>query len=40
MTQLSGKTWLFFGLWFMVGLVVYFAYSRGSSAVGHRRAEA
>jgi APA family basic amino acid/polyamine antiporter len=33
MTQLSGATWWRFGIWLVVGLVIYFAYSRTHSTL-------
>jgi basic amino acid/polyamine antiporter, APA family len=38
MTELTGVTWLRFGIWMAVGLAVYFLYSRRHSAVGQRAA--
>jgi APA family basic amino acid/polyamine antiporter len=35
---LPTDTWIRFGLWMVLGLVVYFAYARGSSRVGEDRA--
>jgi APA family basic amino acid/polyamine antiporter len=40
MTQLSGQTWLRFGIWMLLGFVVYFVYSRRASLVTQRRKEA
>lgn len=34
MINLGGTTWAVFGLWMIVGAIVYFAYSRRSSRVG------
>ncbi|HEY4098237.1 MAG TPA: amino acid permease C-terminal domain-containing protein, partial [Baekduia sp.] len=31
MTKLPGDTWLRFGIWLVVGLVIYFAYGRQHS---------
>ena len=39
MLNLIGETWLRFGIWMAIGIVVYFAYSRGHSRVGRREAE-
>ena len=36
-TDLSGATWLRFGIWMVLGLVVYVVYSMRSSAVGSAR---
>jgi APA family basic amino acid/polyamine antiporter len=38
MTELTGVTWLRFGVWMAVGLAVYFFYSRSRSAVARRAA--
>jgi len=35
MASLGGGTWLRFGIWMAIGLVVYFAYSRSRSVVGN-----
>jgi APA family basic amino acid/polyamine antiporter len=35
---LEPLTWLRFGIWMLIGFVVYFAYSRNASIVGQRRA--
>jgi amino acid transporter len=35
MTHLAGATWWRFGIWMVVGLVVYFAYGRTHSKVGN-----
>jgi basic amino acid/polyamine antiporter, APA family len=37
-TKLDGDTWLRFGAWMVLGLVVYVLYSRRASVVGQRRA--
>ena len=37
MTDLPRDTWIRFGVWMVVGLVVYFAYSARSSVVGEAR---
>jgi len=39
MTELSGETWLRFGIWMLLGVVVYVVYSRRASLVSKRRAE-
>jgi APA family basic amino acid/polyamine antiporter len=39
MTELTGVTWLRFGIWMIVGLAVYFLYSRTRSAVAQRAAD-
>ncbi|WP_248581440.1 amino acid permease [Nocardioides sp. InS609-2] len=39
MLNLIGETWLRFGIWMLIGLVVYFTYSRNHSRVGLREAE-
>ena len=39
MLNLIGETWLRFGIWMLIGLVVYFTYSRQHSRVGLREAE-
>jgi basic amino acid/polyamine antiporter, APA family len=35
-TFLAPETWLRFGVWFLLGLIVYFAYSRRHSLLGRR----
>jgi APA family basic amino acid/polyamine antiporter len=35
--QLPATTWISFGVWFVIGLVIYFLYSRKNSALGHRQ---
>ena len=37
MLNLSGETWLRFGIWMLLGFVVYFVYSRHHSTVGQRQ---
>ena len=39
MTELSGETWLRFGIWMLLGLLVYFVYSRRASLVSQHRRE-
>ena len=34
MVNLGGRTWIVFGLWMVVGAIVYFTYSRRHSVVG------
>ncbi len=40
MLNLQGETWVRFGVWMVIGVVVYFGYSRRHSRVGLRAAEA
>jgi len=35
---LPADTWIRFGVWMVLGLVVYVVYARGSSRVGENRA--
>jgi basic amino acid/polyamine antiporter, APA family len=35
-TFLAPETWLRFGVWFLLGLIVYFAYSRRHSMLARR----
>lgn len=37
-TDLGGKTWLHFGVWMAIGLIVYGVYSIGASRIGQARA--
>ena len=39
MTQLSGATWWRFGIWLVIGLVIYFAYSRTHSTLQRAAAD-
>ena len=34
MLNLVGETWLRFGVWMLIGIVVYFAYGRSHSRLG------
>lgn len=36
MTQLSGQTWLASGIWFVIGLFIYFIYGRKHSLMNHQ----
>jgi APA family basic amino acid/polyamine antiporter len=36
MLQLPWLTWVRFGLWLVLGLVIYFLYSMGHSRIGRR----
>jgi APA family basic amino acid/polyamine antiporter len=37
-TDLGGKTWLRFGIWMVIGLLVYAIYSMNASRIGDARA--
>jgi len=39
MLNLPGETWLRFGIWMVIGLVVYFAYGHRKSRLGAQQAE-
>ncbi len=39
MLNLTGGTWVRFGVWMAIGLVVYFAYGRSHSRLGLRESE-
>lgn len=36
LSQLGWKNWLYFGIWLVIGLVIYFAYGRQHSKLAHK----
>ena len=39
MLQLSGTAWISFGVWMVIGIAVYFLYSRKHSALSNSKKE-
>jgi APA family basic amino acid/polyamine antiporter len=39
MLNLIGETWVRFGVWMAIGLVVYFLYGMRNSRLAHRESE-
>ena len=39
MLQLSGTAWISFGVWMVIGIAVYFLYSRKHSALNNSKEE-
>lgn len=39
MLQLSGTAWISFGIWMVIGIAVYFLYSRKHSALNNSKDE-
>jgi amino acid transporter len=37
LSQLGYKNWLYFGIWLIIGLIIYFAYGRKHSKLAHKK---
>jgi len=37
LSQLGYKNWLYFGVWLVIGLIIYFAYGRSHSKLAHQK---